>query len=69
MKVYKAEVMIIDHYNDGISHITHLLGDIDAHSTVMSIREVDIGEWSDSHPLNNKFTSEKEFKKLFDEDL
>lgn len=59
MKVYKVEVMILDHENNGVDQISYLLEDIDAHSTVISIRETDIGEWTDLHLLNNKFTSKK----------
>jgi hypothetical protein len=32
---------------------------------VVSIETVDVGEWSDEHPLNNSETSGAEWKRLF----
>jgi hypothetical protein len=31
----------------------------------MNIQEADIGDWSDSHPLNNNETQKDEFNRLF----
>lgn len=34
-------------------------------SSIISIKEKDIGEWSDDHPLNKKETFLKEYERLF----
>ena len=55
MKAYIATVLVIDHERIGKNEIDYLLEDnkyIIPH--VMDIKEYDIGEWSDEHPLNNK---------------
>lgn len=70
MKVYKVELMIIDHDSLGINGIIHELENGSypndcIHLNIMNIRERDIGEWHDDHPLNNRYTSEKEYIRLF----
>ncbi len=69
MKVYKLEVIVIDH--DGVGDgITDTIENqrypnhcISPH--VVSVEERDIGEWSDAHPLNNTNTFDAEVKRLF----
>lgn len=68
MKVYKLTVMIIDHDNIGDGVVFELENGRFAnrciHPKVTGFESVDIGEWSDDHPLNEK-ESEVEFNKLF----
>ena len=58
MKVYKLEIMIIDHDNCGAEEIKDVIENARYPNRcimpeVMSIKHADIGEWSDEHPLNN----------------
>jgi hypothetical protein len=57
MKAYLMQVLIIDF--DGIGKYTakdilqHAAYPNDCmHPRVLDVKEIDIGEWSDSHPLN-----------------
>ena len=66
MKAYKVELLIIDMENVGESEIVELLENIKyIYPQVKDIKSVDIGEWSDNHPLNKQDTYEEEYKKLF----
>jgi hypothetical protein len=72
MKVYKLEVMVIDFDNCGGEDIKDMIQDARYPNraispTVKNIESVDIGEWTDDHPLNNRSTSEAEYKRLFTE--
>ena len=71
MKVYKLEVMVIDHDEVGEEGIVvelqnaHYPNDcIDP--VVKSIQGVDIGEWRDDHPLNHAATADEAYRKLFE---
>jgi hypothetical protein len=70
MKAYKVELLIIDHDRLGINGIIHELENVSypndcIYPSIMNIQERDIGEWSDEHPLNNRYTSEEEYSRLF----
>jgi hypothetical protein len=65
MKAYKVEILVVDHDHDGAAQIEYILESVDAFATVMSIREADIGEWSDDHLLNLKSSMKEEFNRLF----
>ncbi len=57
MKAYKIELLIIDHDCIGGEDIKTVLEDARYPNhcispNVMDIKEVDIGEWHDDHPLN-----------------
>lgn len=69
MKAYKLEILVLDfdEVGDGIKSIiedarypNHCIS-----PDVMSVQEVDIGPWSDNHPLNKRDQREAEFKRLF----
>lgn len=70
MKAYKIEILIIDFDQLGKFEIKN---QIEAASypndciapEVKFIKEIDIGEWHDEHPLNLKATAEDEYKRLF----
>jgi len=71
MRVYKIEVMIIDFDNIGGDEIKDVIENSKYPNRcispdVMDIKSVEIGEWSDDHPLNNMVTHESEYKRLFD---
>jgi hypothetical protein len=72
MKVYKVELMIIDFDGLGADAIkdeienTHYANHCIS-PTVKNIHERDIGEWDDSHPLNQLDTSDYTYRELFDE--
>ncbi len=57
MKAYKIELLVIDHDECGgdeiAGHIENVNYPNDCISpNVLSIKEADIGEWHDNHPLN-----------------
>lgn len=67
MKVYKIELMVLDHENFGQEEIEYIIRNIKyLHPSIVSIDSKDIGEWTDDHPLNKK-GFKGEFKRLFNE--
>lgn len=70
MKVYSLEIMVIDFDDCGGEEIKDMIENAryPNHAitpNVKKITSIDIGEWSDSHPLNNKETSDSEYRSLF----
>lgn len=70
MKVYKLEVLIIDFDELGEKEIKTVLENQHypnwcIHPQVKDVKVVDIGEWTDGHPLNNKLTKDAEYQRLF----
>lgn len=70
MKAYKLEVLVIDTDELGGPGILQLIECTKypnwcMEPKVMDIKERDIGEWTDSHPLNQYETRRKEYKRLF----
>lgn len=67
MKVYKVELMIVDHNDLGENQIQDLLEDIRylSHPVVTKITGVEIGEWESDNLLNDENTWEAEFERLF----
>lgn len=70
MKVHKLTVMVIDHDVIGAEEAKHVIENarypnrcIMPH--VMAVETADIGEWDDSHPLNQIPEQEAEFNRLF----
>lgn len=70
MQVHKVTLTIIDHDEVGADEIRIVLENqrypnrcIRPH--VASIETVEIGEWSDDHPLNSHDTDKAEFQRLF----
>lgn len=70
MKVHKATLLIVDFDDIGAGEVRDVL----EHARypnhcmspeVLSIETKDIGEWDDSHPLNNIAERDDEIKKLF----
>jgi len=69
MKAYKVTLLINDHDEVG-DEIKNIIEDQKYPNyciapLVMDIQSVDIGEWSDDHPLNKHSTMKEEFNKLF----
>lgn len=70
MKAYEVTLRIIDLDELGPAEISAVLENTryPNHSlspTVAEIREAEIGEWSDDHPLNKKTTADAEWERLF----
>jgi hypothetical protein len=70
LKAYKIEVLIVDHDRLGAEGIKQELENTrfanDCISpNVMAVQEADIGEWEDTHPLNNYNTMAEEYARLF----
>lgn len=69
-KVYKVELLIIDHENWGEREITNIIENtrypahaISPEVMAVEMREIEWGD--DDHPLNFADTCEAEFKRLF----
>jgi hypothetical protein len=53
MNAYKIELLVVDHENCGRDDIACILSNVKyIHPTVLSVKEANIGEWSDNHLLN-----------------
>lgn len=66
MKAFKIEILVINHDGNEIDDITAAIENLRYyHPSVMSVKEADIGEWSDDHPLNKRETSQAVFKRIF----
>jgi hypothetical protein len=66
MKAYKYTILIIDHEDIGKEDISSCLKNAKyINPEIMHIQEADIGDWSDSHPLNHNETQKDEFNRLF----
>jgi hypothetical protein len=65
MKVYKIELMVIDHENVGQEEIKNILENSKfIYPNVIDIKSSDI-EWLDEHPLNKRDTMKSEFDRIF----
>ena len=69
MKAYKLEILIVDFDGVGVD-IPEMIENakypnhcISPH--VMSVKEADIGEWDDEHPLNKRDTMKEYYKEIF----
>lgn len=67
MKAYLATILVVDHekygpddFRSSIENLRHW------YPTVMDVKEAEIGEWSDEHPLNSYDTMTSECKRLFE---
>lgn len=70
MKVYKLEVMVIDHDQIGEQGIKETLESTHYpnHCVLPRVKNVevrDIGEWRDDHPLNLRDSADAEYRRLF----
>jgi hypothetical protein len=70
MKVYRVELMVIDHDNLGERGVRETLENTRfpndcLNPSVTRIDGRDIGEWRDDHPLNRRSTADAEFDRLF----
>ena len=70
MKVYRLEVMVIDHDNLGPRGIKEAMEQVRYPNAciapeVMAVDSQNIGRWRDTHPLNRRDTMAAEFRRLF----
>lgn len=70
MKAYELTIKIIDLDEIGPDEIKDVLEHTRYANRciapeVLNIREADIGEWSDDHPLNRRDTAKAEWRRLF----
>lgn len=70
MKVYKVEVMIIDHEDIGEEAVKSELENANfandcIRPRVVKLEARDIGEWEDSNPLNFNSKWREEYERLF----
>lgn len=69
MRAYKLEVLVID-FDDVGDEVASLIENArypnDCISpSVMHVEARDIGEWSDEHPLNKRYTEMAAYKRIF----
>ena len=73
MKAYKLEILVIDFDECGESIAGYIENANYPNDCVtpqiLSIKEADIGEWSDDHPLNSNKTRDAAVKKYFKESI
>lgn len=70
MKVHRIVLCIVDHDEVGGEEAGQIIQNQKypnycIYPMVQSVETVDIGEWSDDHPLNKSATSRAEFDRLF----
>lgn len=71
MRVYKLEVMVLDFDQlgeEGVASLIHNARYLNhcSEPIVMACTSVDIGEWTDEHPLNRASTHKEAYKRLFE---
>lgn len=68
MKAYKIEIVVIDFEGMGQDGVSYEIenGSRYINPNILNIKEADIGEWNDDHPLNKNSTFQDEVKRLFD---
>jgi hypothetical protein len=65
-QAFKVELLIIDHEGIGKAEVQVLLeNQKHLFPHVKAIKSVDLGEWTDDHPLNHKATIDAEYERLF----
>lgn len=68
MKAYKITVVVVDHERMGGDAIADEVARSKyIHADVIDVKEADIGEWSDDHPLNRRDKIPGEVARLFGE--
>jgi len=66
MKLIKLEVYVLDFEGYGVDGAQLAIEqDCDMHARVVDSAEVDIGEWSDDHPLNMRAATADDFRAHF----
>ena len=70
MKVHKVVLSIVDFDNVGADDVKIVLENTRYPNRcispkVESLETMDIGEWTDEHPMNNSKTARAEFERLF----
>jgi hypothetical protein len=66
MKAYKYEIVVVDFEGAGKEEVTELLRmNRYINPIVLSVKEADIGEWSDDHPINKGNTITEYCEKAF----
>lgn len=63
MIAYMIPVMIIDHEDYGLADYITMIERLDWAHVEGPIQRIDIGEWSDDHPLNQRGTDVQQYFK------
>ncbi len=67
MKAHKIEVVVLDFEDYGVDEYINIISNHrHLSASCLENKTVDIGEWSDDHPLNNRKTHEAESTRLFE---
>lgn len=68
MKAYLAEVLVLGFEDIKKEHVEFDLTNCNyINSSIISIREADIGKWDDNHPLNKRSTMLSAVRSYFPE--
>jgi hypothetical protein len=72
MKAYKIEILVIDSDKVGMDELTPLIEQAQYPNDcvapkVLTVKEADIGQWHDDHPLNKRNTFDAALKEYFKE--
>lgn len=70
MKAYRIEILVLDFDGHGAEGIREIIENVRYPNDciipdVKAIEAREIGPWDDGHPLNNRATSDAEYKRLF----
>lgn len=66
MKAYQLTILVIDHDQVGEQNVVAAVEDAKyVNPTVLEVKERDLGEWRDDHPLNNRTTMKEAAQELF----
>jgi hypothetical protein len=66
-KIYKLELMVVDHENRRLDDIIRGIEDCKyIHPIVMGGKVAEIESWTDAHPLNKRDTMHQAFDSLFE---
>lgn len=64
MKAYKVELLVLGFENLSEDDLRHYLSNVKhVYPTIIDVKEAEIGEWTDDHPLNK--TTKEEYHRLF----
>lgn len=67
MKSYKIEIIVNDYDDIGVDEIKTIIEDHSKYIApmVLDVKEMEVGEWSDDHPLNSRKFAKSYVDKVF----
>ena len=66
MKAYSIEMLVLDNEDMGFNEVESLVKNTRyLYPSIINMREAEVKEWSDDHPLNKEDTAVEEYHRLF----